>query len=122
MARHRAYSNLHGARLLEVDERSPVYKVTDRPSAQRDTCPSLVFDTGVLKIWNPFVLACDSGEYVDFNAMIGSCVSDAFCTERELFVVFEGRITLRVSLREEDFIGPEAASWRANTGEAVSIK
>ena len=116
------YSILHGARLLEVDERLPAHELAGSRSTRRDTCPSLLFDRGVLKIWNPFELACDSGECVDFNSMIGCCVSDTFSTERELFVVFEGRISLRVSLSDEDFIGPEAASWRANTGDVVSDK
>ena len=116
------YSFLDGARLLAATEQPPRYRELANASAQRDTCPSLVFDTGVLKIWNPFVLVCDSGEYVNFNSMIGCCVSDTFSTDCEFIAVFEGRITLRVSLREEDFIGPEAASWRANTGEAVNVK
>ncbi|HEY6130938.1 MAG TPA: hypothetical protein VIV27_02920, partial [Halioglobus sp.] len=85
-------------------------------AARRDSSPSLVFDTGVLRISNPFRLTCDSGETVDFSSIIGCCVSDACSTEQEFFIVFEGRITLRISLREEDFIGPEAASYQANAG------
>jgi hypothetical protein len=111
-----------GACLLEVTERSSANKTTEYAAAQQDTRPSLVFDKGVLNVENPFSINCDSGEHVSLGSIIGCCVSDTFLTETDFFVVFEGRISLRVSLREEDFIGPEAASYRANTGEVVSVK
>lgn len=106
---------LNGARLLEVTERSSSVHL----SFQQDSRPSLLFDTGVLNVENPFIVSCDSGEPVGLSSILGCCVSASFSTETELFVVFDGRISLRVSLRDEDFIGPEAASFRATTGDIV---
>src|SRR6187402_2390570 len=81
--------------------------------------PTLNFDKGDLYIVNPFVVGCDSGEQIHFSEIIGCCVSDSFSSETELVIVFEGRIYLRVSLRDEDFIGPEAAMYYAKSGEVV---
>jgi hypothetical protein len=114
-------SALNGARLLEVTERSPAHKAGGYASFQHDSRPSLVFDKGVLNVENPFLISCDSGESASLSSVVGCCVSDTFSTATEFFVVFEGRISLRVSLRDEDFIGPEAASYRANTGEVVIV-
>lgn len=115
-------SLLRGACLLEVAEHPATSKVAGSTTVQRDTCPSLVFDNGILDIRNPFLIRCDSGENVDFSAIIGCSVTHSYATETEYLVVFEGRITLSVSLRDEDFIGPDAASFRANTGEVATIK
>ena len=113
---------LHGARLLAATERSPSRHAVEHAAMQQDSRPSLTFDRGVLDVENPFRISCDSGERLGLDALIGCSVSDAFSTQTEFFVVFEGRISLRVSLRDEDFIGPEAACYRANGGESVSLK
>jgi len=113
---------LHGARLLEVTERSPAHQSTESAYAPQDTRPRLVFDTGVLDIENPFQLSCDSAGRVNWAAIIGCCVSDAIATDTDWFLVFEARISLRISLREEDFIGPAAASFRADRGETIHVK
>lgn len=118
-----AFSDLlDGARLLEVHERSSAYDASKYAGLAPDSCPILVFDRGVLTIGNPYSINCDSGERVSLGAIIGCCVSHSFATHTEAFVVFEGRIYLGISLRDEDLIGPEAASFRANTGEIVSVK
>jgi hypothetical protein len=112
---------LADARLLEVIERSPAYSAAGRAATLQDSRPTLVFDKGVLAVENPFTVTCDSGEQLALGSIIGCCVSATFFTETEFYVVFEGRISLRVSLRDEDFIGPEAASYRANTGEVAVV-
>lgn len=113
---------IDGARLLEVNERSSAYKAAKPAGLPQDNCPVLTFDSGVLTIENPYFISCDSGEPVGLGSIIGCFVSNAFATSTEFFVVFEGRIYLRISLRDEDSIGPEAATFRANTGEIVSVK
>jgi hypothetical protein len=113
---------LVGARLLDFTERPSAHTNAPSAPAQRDSCPRLVFDQGVLTVENPFWLDCDSGEYVSFASIVGCCVSGAYSTDTDFCVVFEGRITLRVSLREEDFIGPQAASYRGATGETVNVR
>lgn len=109
---------LEGARLLDVTERSP--RADGLPL--RDSRPSLVFDKGVLTVENPFMLSCDSGEAVDWRSMIGCCVTDTFSTQTDFYVVFDGRLSLRVSLKEQDFIGPYAASFRALAGDVVIVR
>ena len=116
------YSLLNGARLLEITEGSSANGREEFSTAWRDSNPTLVFDSGILKVNNPFIISCDSGEGVSLNSIAGCCVSGAFSTETEFFLIFEGRITLRVSLREEDSIGLPAASFRANNGEVASIE
>lgn len=81
--------------------------------------PTLNFDRGDLHILNPFTVGCDSGEQIHFSEIIGCCVSDSFASETELVIVFEGRIYLRISLRDEDFIGFEAAVYCAKSGETT---
>lgn len=113
---------LSRARLLEVTERSSAYNRSANAAAQQDSRPVLVFDTGVLHVENPFSIACDSGEHVTLRSLIGCYVSATFSTDTEFYLVFEGRISLRVSMREEDFIGPGAASFRDNSGKVISVR
>lgn len=86
-----------------------------------DSCPSLLFDRGRLEIFNPFRLSCDSGETVNLGAIIGCAVSAAYISGTEFNLIFEGRIGLRVSLREEDFIGAEAVRYQGDSGEVVTL-
>jgi hypothetical protein len=79
----------------------------------------LVFDNGRLNIENPFTLKCASNEVVTLSSIVGCHVTDAIITEAEIMIVFEGMIYLCISLQDEDFVGPEAASFTASTGEIV---
>jgi len=81
----------------------------------------LVFDRGRLQILNPFELNCDSGERVTAEAIIGCAVSMVFITGTELHIVFESRVSLKVSLREEDFIGAAAVRYVPTDGVAVVV-
>lgn len=106
------------ARLFEVNE-SAALEGELAMDIDRDSCPRLTFDKGILSIDNPFWLRCDSGERVGFSSIVGCQVSDSFSNETEFVIVFEGKIFLTISLREEDFIGPYAAVYRAFSGEIV---
>lgn len=79
----------------------------------------LKFDTGNLDIHNPCTLRCDNGLTVEFNSIIGNHVTDAYANNDALILVFEGRIYLSVSLKEEDFIGPEAAAYYSDSGPVI---
>jgi hypothetical protein len=83
---------------------------------------SLQFDTGHLAIHNPCTLQCDSGLAVEFSSVIGNRVTDAYAMSDELAIVFEGRIYLRISLKEEDFIRPEAAVYQPTSGPIILIR
>jgi hypothetical protein len=79
----------------------------------------LQFDRGSLLLLNPFTLKCDSGGTLQPATLIGCRVSACDWGETELELVFEGRLYLTVSLREQDFLGPEAAVFRPLTGDPV---
>jgi len=82
----------------------------------------LEFDTGNLAIYNPCTLQCDSGLTVEFNSIIGGQVTDAFASSDELAIVFAGRIYLKISLKEEDFIQAEAAVYRPKSGPIIVMR
>lgn len=86
-----------------------------RPLAELE----LSFDTGRLVICNPCTLRCDSNAPLEFQSLIGNRVTDAFTDQDDLVLVFEGRLYLSVSLREEDFIAPEAAVYTPTSGATV---
>lgn len=79
----------------------------------------LQFDCGSLLLLNPFTLKCDSGGLLEPATLIGCRVSGCDWDESELQVVFEGRLYLTVSLREQDFLGPEAAVFTPLAGAPV---
>jgi hypothetical protein len=106
---------LIGAQLLDGRWCSP--KPESTSSEMDEAC--LQFDTGSLSIHNPCALRCDNGLAVEFKGIIGNRVTDAYTSPDELIIVFEGRIYLSVSLREEDFIGSEAAVYRPASGPIV---
>jgi hypothetical protein len=83
---------------------------------------TFVFDTGRLTVANPFTLKCDSGERVDSHAIFGCRVTAAYATDTAHVIVFDGRIALSISRREEDFVRREAAVFRPVTGSMVEFR
>lgn len=83
---------------------------------------TLIFDKGRLRIENPYTLRCDFGEPVTPLALIGCAVTAAYSTDSDLVLVLDGRISLSISRREEDFSGPQAAVFTSATGEVVAFK
>jgi hypothetical protein len=81
----------------------------------------LGFDCGELHIDNPTVLRCDSGEAVQLSDLIGSRISESIITHSEWLMVFDGRIYLSVSLRDEDFISSAAAVYRPKAQAAEPV-
>jgi len=81
----------------------------------------LLFDCGELELKNPFRLRCDSGEAVDPHALLGCRVTDAYDTDTDLVWVFDGRILLSVSRREEDYLGPAAAILYLPSGQVINL-
>ncbi len=112
-------TSMNGAILRKV-EFSPAFK--DGASRFAGSIPAgttFVFDIGSLTAKNPSTLKCDSGEAVAPSSIIGCMVTVSYTADTDLVFVFDGRISLSVSLREEDYIGPEAAVFRSATGEVV---
>lgn len=82
-----------------------------RPSSQISTAAvagaelSLYLDRGRLDIFNPFVLRCDSGQGFSLDGLRGTRITGCAEDGPFLVLVFEARLRLMISLREEDFIG-----------------
>ncbi|GAA0677106.1 hypothetical protein GCM10009426_32500 [Rheinheimera tangshanensis] len=107
-----------GSKLIEAVGENLQGYVWGRDSRYLDSL-FLTFDTGILKIYNPACLLCDSGQSVGLGSIIGLVVTDSFVFSDELTLVLDHKILVRVSLREEDCIGPEAAVFQAVSGDIV---
>lgn len=107
-----------GSKLIEAVGENLQGDVWGRDSRYLDSL-FLTFDTEILKIYNPACLLCDSGQSVGLGSIIGLVVTDSFVFSDELTLVLDHKILVRVSLREEDCIGPEAAVFQAVSGDIV---
>ena len=113
---------MNGAIILGVDTSVAEYAWTRRQGKIVTAGIAVHFDIGDLVVANPFVLRCDSGERVDPVSLAGCRVTDYYVTDSELVITFDGRISLSVSLREEDFLGSESAVWRPASGDSVVFR
>ncbi|WP_461535313.1 hypothetical protein [Spongorhabdus nitratireducens] len=109
-------SALMGAKLESICESTATYEDTDN-----NTTPlkikglSLAFDKGSLVIENPYQLAGAP----DLDSLIGSRIIDAIAGDIELSLAFDNSAKVSVSLRDEDFSGPEAASFTPLQGDII---
>ena len=76
---------------------------------------SLVFDRGWFVVENPHTIF----GVTNLNEIIGSKVADAFSSEDEIRLQFSNGAAISVSLKDEDFVGPEAASYSPKQGEII---
>lgn len=76
---------------------------------------SLAFDKGWFVIENPYTI--DGAP--NLLELIGSTVVDAFSNDEEIRLKFNNGSDISVSLRGEDFVGPEAASYEPKQGEII---
>ncbi len=105
------YEKLRGSALVDASTPFSNACLEKTLIEQYSNGADLVFQNGVLKINNPFTLKCDSGEVVILSALIGCSVSDIYPTATDLVLVFDGRILISISLREEDYIGLDALTF-----------
>jgi hypothetical protein len=77
------------------------------------------FDRGVLVIENPFMIINSKNEEMEIDKLIGDSVQTAYLSESEIRIIFESDAVLVISMRDEDFVGPEAASWNPNDGPII---
>jgi hypothetical protein len=104
--------------LVEVTTERAAYVGKDLGSEPLETTPTvLVFSASRLSIENPFQLR--STRAMSLQNLIGLRVVDAYSTEEDLVVLFEGDVRLAVSLREKDFTTPEAAVFAPSRGPIV---
>ncbi len=76
---------------------------------------SLAFDKGWFVIENPHTIV----GVPSLSALIGSKVIDAFSNDDKIILKFDNDSVISVSLKDEDFVGPEAASYAPKKGEII---
>ena len=80
---------------------------------------SLTFDRGTLVIENPFVITDSKGDSIAVENLKGDIVQNAFSTDVEITIEFKSHAVLSISMNDDDFTGPEAASWNPNEGPII---
>ncbi|KZZ50445.1 hypothetical protein A3759_17105 [Thalassolituus sp. HI0120] len=110
------FSEIIGAKLERVTESSATYVDEDDSG---DTLnikgQSLAFDKGWFVIENPHTV---SG-VESLKEVVGSVVIDAFSNSDEINIKFNNGAVVTISLKGDDFVGPEAASYSPKQGEII---
>lgn len=89
-----------------------VLRAVSPAPAQPDQELELTFTDCRLRLNNPFTVRCDSNMPVSADSLKGCRVSSQGQSEHEWWLLFEGRLILAVSLREEDGIGKPPVEYR----------
>jgi hypothetical protein len=87
----------------------------------------LQFDRSGLSAFNPLTVSAenrlwsqrDAGWADALRARIGRTVQNAHATDIELIIEFDDEAKFRVSLRSEDYRGPEAFMFKSRDGPLV---
>lgn len=80
---------------------------------------SLDFDLGQLVIENPFSVVNKHHEKIDLSQLVGLKVISAYSTENEIRITFESDVYISVSMKDEDYTGPEAACYSPKHGNII---
>ncbi len=80
---------------------------------------SLNFDLGQLVIENPFTVVGTEDENTGLNQLVGLRVTSAYSNEEEIRIIFESGAFISVSMKFNDFVGPEAASYSPKRGNII---
>lgn len=80
---------------------------------------SLNFNLGWLVIENPYSVIGPNNEKMELDKLVGQKVTSAYSTEEEIRLNFNSGAYISVSMKDEDFVGPEAASYSPKRGEII---
>jgi hypothetical protein len=104
--------------LVEVTTERATYVAKNSGAPSLETTPTvLVFSASRLSFENPYTL--QSSWASTLQDLVGRSVVEAFSTDEDLVVLFEGNDHLAISLRDEDFVSPEAAVYAPDRGPIV---
>lgn len=104
--------------LVAVTTERSTYVGVNSDGSMLETSPTvLVFSGSRLSIENPYEIQSTRG--ATLQELVGLKVAEAFSTEEELVVFFEGDSRLAISLRDRDFTSPEAAVFEPARGPIV---
>jgi hypothetical protein len=114
------FEEIEGAVLESISTSEATYvDVGDKNEPLKVQGCSLTFDLGQLVIENPFVVFGSDNEKQDLNGLVGLRVRSAYSNEEEIRIIFESEAYIKVSMKGEDFVGPEAASYSPNQGNII---
>lgn len=80
---------------------------------------SLTFDFGQFVIEKPFAVVCSENEKEDRIQLVGLRVTSAYSNENKIRIIFESGAYISVSMKDKDFVEPEAASFSPNRGNII---
>ena len=110
------FEEIIGAELEAITESEAAYVDADESGEVLNIIGiSLVFDRGWFVVENPHTVF----GVTNLNEIIGSKVVDASSNEDEIRLQFSNGSAISVSLKDEDFVGPEAASYSPKQGEII---
>jgi hypothetical protein len=126
---HNRLKEIIGAKLEAIGSAENTYIGVEPKGLFSTTSVSLLFDRGRLEIENPFTVllggtCIPSGSEAvtdTLNGLVGSKVVDAYLSSEEIGLDFEGDKSIRVSLRDEDWSGPEAGQYVPNEGTIIAF-
>jgi hypothetical protein len=116
-----------GAKLESIDSSEHNYIGVNTKGLLKTTSVSFVFDRGRLEIENPLTLLkgghCLPPESVtvseSLKCLVGSTVVHAYISREEIALDFEGDMSVRISLRDDDWRGPQAGHYAPNDGPVI---
>lgn len=122
------HQELEGLKLENLTSLDVTYEGLNEEDDEEElvlTIFALIFDKGVLEIENPFCLKKGQKKWTDEEESViqelellkGESVKEAYSSDKELCLEFSSGHIFSVSLAEEDFITPEAASYTPYEGE-----
>lgn len=110
------FTEIEGAILESISESGATYiSANGKEESLKVKVHSLAFDKGWFEIENPYSIV--GGE--NLNDFIGLKVVEAFSNEDSIYLKFNNDSVVIVSLKDEDFNGPEAASYNPKKGDII---
>ncbi len=110
------FEEIIGAELEAITESEAAYVDADEHGEVLNIKGiSLVFDRGWFVVENPHTIF----GVTNLKEIIGFKVVDACSNDEEVRLQFSNGSAISVSLKDEDFIGPEAANYSPKLGEII---
>ena len=115
---HTSLEGLASQMLVAIETERATYVGLDSDGSSLVTTPTvLVFSASRLSVENPYHLQSQRGNTL--QDLVGLTVAEAFWTVEELVILFAGGERFAVSLRDSDFVSPEAAVYAPSHGPIV---
>ncbi|WDP91119.1 MAG: hypothetical protein HUN04_16015 [Desulfobacter sp.] len=114
------FKEIEGGVLKEVSTTKATYVGIDSKKGPMEINGfSFEFDIGIFVIENPFTIVNPQKEKAEISNLIGLKVVSAYCTKSVIGLNFEKGYSLSVSMKDEDYTGPEAASFAPHKGNII---